>query len=308
MSRAVSSERARSVAPGSAAGMTRLEPSGYPPVATLLRDLPINSFFARAVVEGDVGGRVYVDDPQSPRACYVAHPYGMSLLFGDPAGQNFLGALGRHIVGESADRSMIEWLQVYPDHWSTVLEELLGPRLVPPAADGTSAVDLSAVAEGTVIQDTRINFLFDPARYSRLRDSLVLPAECAIIDDAAFIYSSMRGSVVPSIFWETAGEFHERGAAFGVTYRGELASAAFASFVVDHYLELGIETVEPFRGRGLALHACSALLEFCLRRHLEPVWACRLGNVASYHLAMRLGFEPVRRLPYYRLPLSTARR
>jgi GNAT superfamily N-acetyltransferase len=306
MSRAVPSDRSASAGPGSAAGMTRLEPGEYHRMATLLQDLPINTFFARAVLEGDTGGRVYVDDPLHPRACYVAHPYGMSLLFGDRASESFRCALGPYLAGESADRTMVEWLQVYPRHWSSVLEQLLGCRLVRPAADGTSAIDLSAAAEGWVIQDTRINFRFNQARYERLRASLVLPADCEIIDDAAFIYSTMRGSVVPSVFWGTADGFVERGIAFGVTYRGELASVAFASFVLERHLELGIETVERFRGRGLALHACSALIEFCLERHLEPVWACRLGNGASYRLAMRLGFDPIRRLPYYRLPLSPA--
>jgi GNAT superfamily N-acetyltransferase len=298
--------RVRSLTGGtSPAGMARLHPSEYNRVAGLLQELPINTLFARAVVEGDVHGRVYVDDPVRPQACFIAHPYGMSLLFGSTASESFRRALGRYLIGDAADRTSVEWLQVFPDEWRLVIEELLGDRLVRPDSDGAS-VEISSVAEGSVFQDSRVNFLFNESSFAKLRTSLDLPPDCEIIDDAGFIYSTMHGSVVPSIFWDTATDFGRRGAAFGVLCRGELASAAFASFVIDHYLELGIETVEQFRGRGLAVHACSALIDYCLERRLEPVWACRLGNVASYRLAKRIGFDPVRLLPYYRLPMRLA--
>jgi hypothetical protein len=302
MSGSSASHEGSLAAQASTGGMAKLHPNEYNRVGGLLRELPINTLFARAVIEGDVHGRVYVDDPLRPRACFIAHPYGMSLLFGTTASESFRRSLGGYLIGDSPDRSSVEWLQVFPDEWRLVLEELLGDRLVQPDGNGAT-VEISSLAEGNVLQDSRVNFLFDERRFAKLRLSLDLPPHCEVIDDADFIYSTMRGSVVPSIFWNTAAEFRRRGAAFGVLYRGELASAAFASFVVDDYLELGIETVERFRGCGLAVHACSALIDYCLERRLEPVWACRLGNVASYRLAERIGFDPVRLLPYYRLPI-----
>jgi RimJ/RimL family protein N-acetyltransferase len=59
--------------------------------------------------------------------------------------------------------------------------------------------------------------------------------------------------------------------------------------------------VEQYRGKGLALHACSALIDYCLEYNYEPVWACRLENYASYKLAQKLGFDPVLYMPYYKL-------
>jgi len=58
---------------------------------------------------------------------------------------------------------------------------------------------------------------------------------------------------------------------------------------------------QKYRGRGFAYHACAALIEYCIRKGLMPVWSCRYENTASYRLAQRLGFVPTLYLPYYRL-------
>jgi L-amino acid N-acyltransferase YncA len=66
-------------------------------------------------------------------------------------------------------------------------------------------------------------------------------------------------------------------------------------------LELGMETEPEFRRKGFASIITAKLIDYCLERDLEPIWACRDGNKASYNLAVKLGFEPVAYLPYYEL-------
>jgi len=83
-----------------------------------------------------------------------------------------------------------------------------------------------------------------------------------------------------------------------------LVSTAFSAFVHGHLLELGIETLAGFYGRGFAQFTCSALIDYCLENNLEPVWACRLENTGSYKLAQKLGFEVEHLLPYYQLPFE----
>jgi GNAT superfamily N-acetyltransferase len=281
--------------------MTKLEPREHHRVDVLLRDLPINTLFARAVVDGQVEGSVHVDDPVAPRACHIAHPYGMSLLFGTPGSAGFLHALREHLLGGRSKPGGVEWLQAFPQHWDSVLATMFAGRLV--RQDGAAGADPATADATAVVQDSRVNFAFDARAYAQLGESLQLPADCAIIDDIERIYASMQGSVVPRVFWPSAAALAAHGAAFGVMRRGELVSVAFASFVVDDFLELGIETLPQARGTGLAVHACRALIDDALRKGFEPVWACRLGNVASFRLAQKVGFVPTRFLPYYRLPL-----
>ena len=103
-------------------------------------------------------------------------------------------------------------------------------------------------------------------------------------------------------FWTDAENFLKHGAGFSLFYNNELASTAYSAYVHDNFLEIGIETIEAYRGKGLAQFVCSALIDYCLQNNLEPVWSCRLENTASCKLARKLGFEPVSKRSYYRLP------
>lgn len=62
--------------------MKRLPLNDYNLAISKLREVTINNLFARSVVEKHVDGTVYVDDIANPKAFYVIHPYGMSLLYG----------------------------------------------------------------------------------------------------------------------------------------------------------------------------------------------------------------------------------
>lgn len=63
--------------------MIELDPGRFAPLIPALRAVPINHLFARSVLERCVDGRAWADRLSSPSLCHVAHPYGMTLLFGD---------------------------------------------------------------------------------------------------------------------------------------------------------------------------------------------------------------------------------
>lgn len=275
--------------------MHPLHPDQYPRIRTLLQQAPINTLFAQAVVARHVAGSVYVDDPTAPRRAYVAHPYGMSLLVGEAPDSDVVAWLLAGRSGGSALSS--EWLQAWPQAWNVTLERVLGERLV-----SASTVPAGDALAGCAVRHVRVNFRFRRERFEQIRERLIAPHGATIIDDAVRIFSEMDGSVVPRMFWNSARDFAARGAACAVVVGGEIAAAAFAAFVIGDHLELGVETRAAYRGTGLAASACAALIACCLERGLEPVWSCRLDNRASYRLAQRLGFEPIRQIPYFRLP------
>ena len=97
-------------------------------------------------------------------------------------------------------------------------------------------------------------------------------------------------------------EFAENAIGFSLIANNEPVSTAFASFIHDRQLEIGIETRPEFRGQGLAQITCSALIDYCRENDFEPVWSCRLENTGSFSLAQKLGFEPTLIIPYYQLP------
>ena len=76
-----------------------------------------------------------------------------------------------------------------------------------------------------------------------------------------------------------------------------VAALCSAAFETERYWDVAVDTLEPYRRRGLAA-ACFEALAVDRReaRGLEPVWGALDDNRASMGLAERLGFRPVRRL------------
>jgi RimJ/RimL family protein N-acetyltransferase len=114
-------------------------------------------------------------------------------------------------------------------------------------------------------------------------------------------FEQMPGSVIPLKFWDSAKDFKQKGKGFTLLHNGEIASTAYSAFVHEDKLEIGIETVEKYRGYGFAELTCCKLIDYCLEMDLIPVWSCRFENTASYKLAQKLGFEPTLMIPFYRL-------
>jgi GNAT superfamily N-acetyltransferase len=254
-----------------------LDPAARDAVLAGLRALPINTLFVQSILCGHVDGWIRADDARDPRALYAVHPYGMSLLWGRDAGAGWRAWLAGHLG--SATRPA-EWLQVYPDAWSSTVEALAGD------------------AE----RHTRVNFGFDRDAYLEARRELAAAFDAAtIVPTTAEIFARLDGGVVPRQFWRDPAQFLAAGGGLSAIVAGEVAATAFCSFRHGALFELGIETAPQHRGKGLARLVASALIDACLERGLEPVWACRLENVASFQLARRLGFTPTAHLPYYRL-------
>ncbi len=277
--------------------MISLQKDQYSKLLEPIKSITNNNLFARAVAERVVEGEIFVDNVENPKSFYLLHPYGMSLLFGDSKNEAFNLAFKKYALNENRSRKIIEWMQVFPADWDDVLQDLLSDKLVSPSSESTSS--------HAIEQNVRVNFKFNEEIFLRgkLANKKTDPAvEILRTDREAF--EKMTGAVVPLNFWNDADDFINKGVAFSLYYDGKLASTAFSAYIHDDKLELGIETYDEFKGKGLAYKACSALIEYCIENGFEPVWACKRDNVGSYQLAQKLGFENVKEISYYRLGLS----
>lgn len=266
-----------------------------------LEKVDINKLFAVVVAKRIISGKIYVDDVSNPSTFYIIHPYGMSLLIGNTENQQFNQALQSYLLNQKHERQKVEWLQVFPDLWYKKMETLLGANLI--KSEQGHAQDNSQA--GKVIQNTRVNFVFNQAKYLANRAQFTPDKESKIIRTDEKIFSDESGSVIPKYFWNDAQQFLEMGLGFSLIYNtngSEVAAAtAYSSYIVGNMFEIGIETKVQYHGKGFGAVVSSYLINYCLKNGLEPVWSCRLENIASYKLAQKLGFEPVKYLPYYKL-------
>lgn len=274
--------------------MILIEKKDYHKLIEPLQKVAINKLFVRSVIEQHVSGKVYVDNLRQPGTFHVVHPYGMSLLFGDHTNTEFNEQFQNHALNRNKNRNRHEWMQAYPDSWDAVLTDLFKDHLI------RSAHNTEKKEDGIIELNTRVNFSFNHQKYAAFKQQNH-NTDFTIIRTDKQTFEEMKGSVVPSAFWDSADDFIGKGVGFSLFYDNKLAATAYSAFIHDNQLELGIETLEAFRGKGLAQYVCAALIDYCILHNYEPVWSCRIENTGSFNLAQKLGFEPIREIPFYRM-------
>lgn len=257
--------------------------------------IPFNCLFARSVLEHHVTGRVFVDDREDPRAWYILHPYGLSLLYGDTDDDAFIGWLKGHMTNADGSRDHHEWLQVYPDTWNERVENLVGPRMVLPFND----LDMG----NNIVRFSRANFEFDREGFQRYlgKGTKGLPEGYEMVDIDDHLFYRIEGLVIPRSFWDNAKDFLERGFGFCILRGKEIVSWSYTVWVHGDLYEIGIETTSKYRGLGFSEILSVEFIKDCMKRGIMPVWSCRFENRPSYNLALKLGFRETARVPYYGL-------
>ena len=101
-----------------------------------------------------------------------------------------------------------------------------------------------------IIKWSRVNFKFQPLKYSSRQQEI--PAGFRLEKTNPSLFEQISGSVVPSCFWRNRKEFAKNAIGFSLMHNENPVSTAFASFIHDQQLEIGIETSSEFRGKGLA--------------------------------------------------------
>lgn len=155
--------------------MQVLDECDYCKVIAVLKQVPINTFFAQVIANKTVAsGTIFVDDLVAPSTFYIVHPYGMSLLFGSTFNSNFNSALCSYLLNKSNVREKVEWLQVYPVYaWSQKIQDLVGPtnNLITKASLQDFALDNNE--EGKIVLNTRVNFKFNLEKYQKFKQELM---------------------------------------------------------------------------------------------------------------------------------------
>ena len=224
----------------------------------------------------------------------IAHPYGMLLLMGDSNNIEFNDRFKSYAFNTAKIRAKHEWLITSSPEWDNVLTDLFGDSLIKtPENSGKEA-------SGTIELNGRQNFSFNVQKYAQF-EKRTIPEHDLIVKTDAVLFEQMTGSVIPQKFWDNAKDFETNGSGYTLLHNGEIAATAFSAFVHENRLEIGIETVEKYRGNGYAELVCCKLIDECLESGFLPVWSCRSENTASVRLAGKLGFETTLSFPYYRL-------
>ena len=88
------------------------------------------------------------------------------------------------------------------------------------------------------------------------------------------------------------------GIAAGAVVEGRLVAIAHTNAITDRHADIGVSTLEPWRGRGFATAAASIVTRRIQGSGRTPVWSAGEDNFASLRVARKLGFVEVSRGVY----------
>lgn len=252
--------------------MYKLNKERFSSVEGILKSVEINCTFAMNVLKKVSDGVVYVDSLESPKTLYIKHKCGMSLICGDYSNRVFIDDILNRVVSK-------EGLQAFPKKMN-------------------KSISTSPFYAG-ISEYVRLNLKFNREKFYK---NNIITEDKNVIDVANYSFKSFKGRVVPSAYFDNEEEFSKKGLCFGIVENGEVVSWAVSSFKGEKSLEIGVETLEKCRGKNYAYRACSAFINYCLDRGIEPIWSCEEINVGSLTLAKKLGFEVLLKTAIYSIP------
>ena len=257
--------------------MLEIDAASFSTLSPLPGEVEAGAAIVGAVLSGHTQGKVFVNARPDPGSLF-AYDNGFCAIAGPVANADFGTACLDWLCGHANQDFFI----LYPGH----------PRWVPV---------LDAVMAASTKKVPRVAFEFDADDFAARRPTQLLPPEYALVTMDATLMRKAAQTMYPWIggIWKSASLFENHGIGFCVLAGDRIVSVCYSVFVSGRHHEIDIMTVEKFRKSGLARAAASAFIDECRKRGLEPGWDCFKDNLASYHLAQRLGFKPTGEFPVY---------
>lgn len=237
--------------------------SQYPQYADLAERVRHGRVYPLSLAEGFQHGDIYCDE--SDRASLFWHYCGFAFVSGE------------------YDEAFLEAVYAF---MKKRFEE--NERRIVLFADNERVDNFFRTKKNTVIEQ-RCFFEYQ----SKVCDMPKLPEGVRICEIDEQLMSRIKGRIVPGFSWSSSEEFLANGKGFCAVCGDEVAAWAFSAAVSSTQIDIGIETSEQFRKKGLAFLCAKAMICYALAEKKQAVWACHYQNHASERLALKLGFTKV---------------
>ncbi len=262
-----------------------LEPSDYPAVLPIFSSLD-HHLATSAVLQGSAPGRVWADNARHPNSAFltVGHRHYLAGEPGNPAFNRMLRDLFfAELMPQARARGEVEFLLFYPSAgWEAALGEILAGH--EPNIGRRQAYETHS--------------LRDPDWRGRIPEGLFIQP----VDETLMAEEGLGN--LEELRQETTSEtpaleyFLQRRFGFCLRSPTELAGWCLSEYNCAGRCEIGIETVESFQRRGVAVLTGSALIEHALGHGIQRIgWDCWSNNLASARTALKLGFELIEEYP-----------
>ena len=239
--------------------MRKINEKEYKEYSSWARKNTANRVYPCSIIEGFQSGEVYVNDGPDVEAVLFWHYCG----FG-------------YISGHSSDA----FLQ---DIYSEMVSSRNGRRLVLITADD----DVTAFFRSrNVLIDSRAEYAYPHRGGFDVADE----GEYRIERITREYVSKIEGRITPSFSWESSEQFLKEGFGYIALDQERVCAVAFSAAVSSAEIDIGVETHEDYRRKGLAAILAGRMCGHIAEIGKNPVWACSTANKGSMNTALKCGF------------------
>lgn len=232
-----------------------------------------NTVYPSSVAGGFQPGDIYADAIENPKVALFWHQSGFAYLSGNPE-EDFLRDIYDLLInksGENPRRFVLELKdETVADFFRNKEQLAEEPRYRFRLSADYESAGGCAVPEGFMLKAI---------------DEEILPR--------------ISGKIVPASFWSSPEEFLKNGKGYCLLKEDEVAAVAFSAAVSHNQIDIGIETTEKYRRKGLAAVVAREMVRYALSIGKEPVWDCNVANEGSRRTAEKVGFQIVARHSYF---------
>lgn len=217
-----------------------------------------NTVYPCSIAEGFQSGDIYVNDDGDVESVLFWHYCG----FG-------------YISGKVSEKMMT-------DIYSEMVSNHNGRRLVLITSD-EDVIDF--FHDRDVVMDSRAEY-----SYHQGAATVINTDEFQIERINPENISQINGRIIPSFSWESRDQFLKEGFGYIALDNGRVCAVAFSSSVSTDEIDIGVETHEDYRRKGLAAILASKMCERIVETGKRPVWAHSISNKGSMNTALKCGF------------------
>lgn len=172
------------------------------------------------------------------------------------------------------------------------------------ATDGWGCINVDtscAVSLGTLIEADRGTAI---RYYDDVCHALLVPVHCYTNEAVRLLTLEdvERLTEAPAEVQGNGYKTHEimltDGIAAGAVVNGNIVAVAHTYAETDLHADIGVSTLEAWRGKGFSTAAASLVAQEIQARGKVPAWSCGEDNFASLRVAQKLGFTEVGRRTY----------
>ena len=237
--------------------MKKLDPADYQSVLRYIVPSACGEVYPRSIAEGLQHGDIFTEED----AVLLWHHDGFAFLYGT-CGEDFLEEICQTFLYSTPERRFI----LFTD--KPEIEQFFREK-------------------PDLIFGQRYHFTYPEGRPVPPE---TLPEGYTIRAFDSALFNSLQGRITPRFSWPDADTFLQNGMGYCIFCGEEPASWAFSAAVSAEELDIGVETAESYRHKGLATLAAEAMLRYCLNEGKRPIWSCDVHNLGSQRIAEKAGF------------------